>query len=90
MSRRWTGGPSFGSRGINTREGAPSLRFLQGWVPRTWISGGFADKLRSVLPTLSHRTRKDGAPSAGILPGKRLPSRVGALSQLVSVVPSGL
>jgi len=50
-----------GSR-TSSRGKAPSLRPLQGWEPRTINLQG----LRLVLPTLAHRTRKDGAPSAGM------------------------
>jgi hypothetical protein len=55
------GGPAFEflDASATTNQGAPSLRPLQGWEPPTYQLGG----LRSVLPTLSHRTRKDGAPS---------------------------
>src|SRR5208337_1399671 len=42
-------------------EGATPLRCSQGWEPRTYcILQGLG--LRSVPPTLSHRTRKDGHP----------------------------
>jgi hypothetical protein len=57
------GGPAFKflDASATTNQGAPSLRPLQGWEPPTYQLEG----LRSVLPTLSHRTRKDGAPSTG-------------------------
>jgi hypothetical protein len=50
-----------------TTEGAPSLRTLQGWVGSTYIHSLFLRHgSRSLPPTLSQRTRKDGAPSSGM------------------------
>ena len=44
------------------------MRSWQGWEPSTHASEGWKMALASVLPTLSHRTRKDGAPPSGDTP----------------------
>jgi hypothetical protein len=48
-------------------EGAPPLRRLQGWEPRTYVLSGFyLVRLRSVLPILSQRARQGwGNPIVG-------------------------
>jgi hypothetical protein len=44
--------------------GAPSLRFLQGWDSTDAAYRAFSATIWTMeRPTLSHRTRKDGAPS---------------------------
>src|SRR5208282_1707497 len=73
------GGPPFGSYRDHHGWGAPSLRPLQGWVPRTHTSGAFAiaqlgwmrrneNAISRTRCCRQHRTRpctkrKDGAPS---------------------------
>jgi hypothetical protein len=61
------GGPAFKflDASATTNQGAPSLRPLQGWEPPTYQLEG----LRSVLPTLSHRTAGWPTPAGTIRGG---------------------
>jgi len=54
-----------------TTEGAPSSRSSQGWEPRTHNAALHSSESRSAPPILSHKSRKDGAPSAGIMSANR-------------------
>ena len=67
---RRAGGPPLIFAGITTTVGAPSLRPLQGWVPRTHKSGGVEIELRNhthLLPRLNNeneaKVQSEASPS---------------------------